>query len=90
MHMKKIKVGQFILKLLSGNEILTSIKGHSSVRNLQKLTCNDPNIDLVNINTYPNSDQTPSIRSKHIERKQNSDKNHGTSRAITLLLFDEN
>ena len=71
---KLVKSHQFTLKLLSANEILTSIKGHNSERNLRKLTCNNPNIDLVNINAYPNCDQIPSICSKDIERKRNSDK----------------
>ena len=84
------KFHQFILKILSLIEILTSIKDHNSVTNLRKLTCNNPNIDLVNINAHPNSGQIPSIRSKDIERIRNSDKNHGSSRTITLLLFDEN
>ena len=43
-----------VLNILSGNEILTSIKGHNSVINLRKLTCNNPNLDLVNINAYAN------------------------------------
>ena len=39
-------------KILRGKEILTSIKGHDSVINLRKLTRNNPNLDLVNINAY--------------------------------------
>ena len=35
-HKKLVKFYQFILKILSGNEILTRIKGHNSVTNLQK------------------------------------------------------
>ena len=34
------------------NQILTSIKGHKSVRNLQKMTGNKPNLDYVNITAY--------------------------------------
>ena len=49
-----------------------------------------PNLDLVNINAYKKFGQIPSNRSKDIERKRNSDKYHGSSRAITLLLFNEN
>ena len=45
---------QFVLKILSGNEILTSIKGHNSVTNLRKMTANNPNLDIVNINSYKN------------------------------------
>ena len=33
---------------LSGNEILTSIKGHNSVKILRKMTGNNPKLDLVN------------------------------------------
>ena len=34
------------------NEILTSIKGHNSVANLQKMTLYIPNLDLINVNVY--------------------------------------
>ena len=37
---------------LSGNENLTSIKGHNSVTNLRKMKGKNPNLDLVNINAY--------------------------------------
>ena len=37
---------------MSENEILTSIKGHNSATNLQKMSGNNPNQDLVNINVY--------------------------------------
>ena len=44
------------LKILSGNEILkeilTSINGLNSVRIVRKMMCNNPNLDLVNINAY--------------------------------------
>ena len=39
---------KLVLKILSGNEILTSIKGHNSVANLQKMTPYNPNLDLGN------------------------------------------
>ena len=32
-----VEFRQLFLKMLSGNEILTSIKGHNSVINLQKI-----------------------------------------------------
>ena len=50
----------------------------------------NPSLDLININVYPKFGQISSIRSEDIERKRNSDKNHRSSRAITLLLFDGN
>ena len=77
MHMQNLVKFQFILKLLSGNEIPTPIKGHNHVINLRKMTCNNPNLDLVSINAYPKFGPILSIRSKDIERKRNSDKNHG-------------
>ena len=68
-----------ILKILSGNEILVSIKGSNSVTNLGKMTGNKPNLDLVivNINANTNFGQNMFICSKDIERKRNSDTNQG-------------
>ena len=37
---------------MSGNEILTSIKGHNSVANVQKIVLYNPNLDLINVNVY--------------------------------------
>ena len=42
----------FVLKILSKNRILTSIKGSNSVANLRKTKIYDTNIDLVNDNVY--------------------------------------
>ena len=49
-----VKFCPLVLKILSGNKILTSIKGHNSVANLQKMTLYNPNLDLVNANVYTN------------------------------------
>ena len=49
-----VKFCPLVLKILSGIEILTSIKGHYSVANLQKMTLYNPNIDLINVNVYTN------------------------------------
>ena len=68
---------QFVLKILSGNEILTSIKGRNSVKILQKMTGNNPKLDLVNVDVHTKFGQILSIRSQDIERKQNSDVNQG-------------
>ena len=54
-----------------------SIKGQNPVTNLRKMTGNNPNIDLVNINAYTKFSQNLSICSKDIERKQNSEANPG-------------
>ena len=45
---------QFVLKILSKNRILSSIKGSNSVANLQKTKIYDTNIDIVNDNVYKN------------------------------------
>ena len=66
---------QFVPKVLSGNEISTITKGHNCVVYLQKLTRNNPNLDLVDVNAHAKFGLIPSIRSKDIERKPNSDDN---------------
>ena len=68
---------QFFLKILSGNEILTSIKGRNSVKILQKMTGNNPRLDLVNVDVHTKIGQILSIHSRDTERKQNSDINQG-------------
>ena len=68
---------QFVLKILSRNEILTSIKGHNSVKILRKMTGNNPKLDLVNDDVHTKFGRILSIRSQDIERKRNSDVNQG-------------
>ena len=68
---------QFVLKILSKNQILTSIKGSNSVANLQK------NKDLQyqhrssHDNVFTKFGLILSIRSQDIEQKPNSDINQG-------------
>ena len=45
-----VKFCLLVLKILSGNEILTSIKGRNSVENLRNLTLYNPNLDIINVN----------------------------------------
>ena len=45
---------QFVLKILSKTQILTSIKGRKSVANLQKTKIYNTNLDLVTDNVYTN------------------------------------
>ena len=74
MHVQNlVKIHLFILKILSGNVILTSVKGHNSVMNWRKWTLNNPELDVVNINAYAKLGQNPFIYSQDIERKRNSD-----------------
>ena len=72
-----VKFCLFIIKVLSGNKILTSIKGSNSVTNLRKMMIKNPNLDLVNINVYTKFGQILSMGSKDIERKLNSDNYQG-------------
>ena len=69
---------QFVIKILSKNRILTSIKGSNSVANLlKKLKIYNTNIDLVNDNVYTKFGLILSIHSQDIEQKPNSDINQG-------------
>ena len=43
-----IKFCLLVLKILSGNEILISIKGLNSVANSRNLTLYNPNLDTIN------------------------------------------
>ena len=70
-----VKFHHLDLKILSGNEILTSMKGYNSVMNLQKLARNNPYLDLVNIDAYAKFGLIPTILSQDIERKRR--RNHG-------------
>ena len=66
---------QFVLKILSGNEILKSIKGRYSIKILRKMTGNNPKLDLANDDVHTKFGRILSIRSQDIERKGNSDAN---------------
>ena len=68
---------QFVLKILSGNEILKSIKGCNSVKILRKMMGNNPMLDLVNDDMHTKFGRILSIRSQDIERKRNSNVNQG-------------
>ena len=68
---------QFVLKILSKNRNLTSIKGSNSVANLQKKKIYNTNIDLVNDNVFTKFGLILPIRSQDIEQKPNSDVNQG-------------
>ena len=59
---------QFVLKTLSKNQILTSIKGRNSVANLRKTKIYNTNLDLVTDNVYTNFGLILSIRSQDIKQ----------------------
>ena len=54
-----------------------NIKGHNSVKILQKMTGNNPKLDLVNDDVHTKFGPILSIRSQDIERKRNSEVNQG-------------
>ena len=72
-----VRFCQFVLKILSGNEILTSIKGRNSIKIFGKMTGNNPKLDLVNVVVHIKFGQFLSIPSQDIERKRNFDVNQG-------------
>ena len=63
----------FVFKILSKNQILTSIKGRNSVANLRKTKIYNTNLDIVTDNVYTNFGLILSIRSQDNEQKQNFD-----------------
>ena len=64
-----VKFCPLVLKILSRNEILRSIKGRNSVANLRNLMFYNPNLDLINVNVYTKFGFILSIGSQGIERK---------------------
>ena len=68
---------QFVLKILSKNQILTSTKGRNSVANLRKTKIYNTNLDLVTDIVYTTFSLILSIRSQEIEEKANFDVNQG-------------
>ena len=80
-----VRLCQFVLKILSGNEILTSIKGHNSIKILRKMTGDYPKLDHVNVDVHTKFGQILSIGSQDIERKRNSDVNIGPSKGNNSL-----
>ena len=64
-------------QVIERNKILTSIKGHISVKILRKMTGNNPKLDLVNDDVHTKFGWILSIRSQDIERKLNSKANQG-------------
>ena len=68
----------FVLKILSKNQILTSIKGRNSVANVRKTMIYITNVDLVNDYVYTKLSLNRSILFQDIEQKLNSDVNQGS------------
>ena len=78
MHLKSlVKFCQFVLKILSGNGVLVQIKGHNSGTNIRNRMCNNPKLDLVNINAYIRFGENLSSCFQDIELTQKSGLNQG-------------
>ena len=69
-----------VLKILSGNEIQTSIKGSNSVKILRKMKGNNPKLDLADVDVHTKFGQILSDSSQDIERKRNFGNNEGPSK----------
>ena len=67
---------QLVLKILSGNKSLVQIKDHNSGTNVRKMTCNNPKLDLVNMDAYLKFGEK-SVSSQDIEQKRNFSVNQG-------------
>ena len=67
-----VKIHLFVLKVLSGNEILMSLMGRNCVTNRRKWTFNNPKQDVVNTNASAKFCQNTFIHTLDIERKRNS------------------
>ena len=90
MHVQNlVKFHQFILKILSGNEIPTSIKRHNSVI-CEKLIPNNPNLAVFHINAYAKFGQIPSVISQDIERLQNTTSIKGHNSVINEWTLTHN
>ena len=72
-----VRFCQLVLKILSGNKILISIKGRNSDKILRKMTGNNPKLDLVDDGVHTKFGQILSICSQDIEWKRNFDINQG-------------
>ena len=70
MYTKLVKFCPFNLKILSKNQIMTSIKVRNSIANLQKMTLYITDVDLVNDNVGTKVGLILSIRCQDIEQKQ--------------------
>ena len=69
-----VRFSNFFLKILSRNEILTSVKGRNSIKILRNMMGNNPKLDFVNADVHTKFGQILLIRSQVMEPKQNSDK----------------
>ena len=79
---------QFVLKILSKNQILTSIKGRNSVANLRKTTIYNTKVYLVNDNVFTKFGLNRSIRLQDIEQNSILTSIKGSNSVANLLEFE--
>ena len=68
-----VQLHQYILKILCGNDILTTF----GMTIFVTIDSNNPKLDLVDIHVYAKSGLIPSICSQYNERKTNSNDYQG-------------
>ena len=61
-----MKFCPLVLKILDRNEILAQIKGHDSGTNVKKMMCDNPKLDLVNMNAYIKFGENISVSSQNM------------------------
>ena len=94
MHLQNlIIIHQLAHKILSINEISTSIKGNNSVENERKILFNHPNLHLININAYTNFEQNHKLIHKilSINKILTSTKGHNSVKSwpkITCIRYN--
>ena len=84
-HVNLVRFCPFVLEILSGNKILTSIKGSNSVKSLRKMTGNNPKLDLVNVDVHTKFGQTLSIRSLSGNEILTSNKGHNSIKILRKM-----
>ena len=72
-----IKFHQLVHKILSGNKILRTTKGHNCVVNLLKWARKNPNLDPINVIEYAKFGLILLILSQDNEWKQTQNDNQG-------------
>ena len=78
----------FVLKILSKNQILTSIKGRNTVANLQKTTIYNTKVDLVSDNMYAKFGLNRSICFQDIEQNSILTSIKGSNSVANLPKFE--
>ena len=79
---------QFVLKILSKNQIFTSIKGRNSLANLRKTTIYNTKVDLVNDNVYAKFGLNRSIVFKILSKNSILTSIKGSNSVANLPTFE--